>query len=259
MQVDTIDAQTLQSQIDMSMSLVHNLVSSWVKPSQKTTKSTDTQRELEELMRRPPRYVFTNHSRIIFTQLFLRLGVGAPIPESSAASRDTARLKNHLIGKKRTRDEAQDDKKPSQSSDDGEDSRAAVVRKKTKPDPFAGSKKKRNQPNGLFTPRDTLGSSQSQPSNAPASAEMDVDQDVEAGAAGSTPSPRKKKAKQTINRCAGTTTKPVSPTPPARDSVQKISAAIVHNNAAGGGVPQSPVNGTSLGAFRTSECLLGAH
>lgn len=57
---DDIDTETLQSQIDLSMSLVHNLVTSWVKPSQKSnTKSLNAQKELEEYMRRPPRYVAT--------------------------------------------------------------------------------------------------------------------------------------------------------------------------------------------------------
>jgi hypothetical protein len=52
-----IDTETLQSQIDLSMSLVHNLVSSWMKPSQQVgaMSSDSAQKELEEYMRRPPR------------------------------------------------------------------------------------------------------------------------------------------------------------------------------------------------------------
>jgi hypothetical protein len=54
---DDIDTETLQSQIDLSMSMVHNLVSSWIKPTQNAGKvvSNDAQKELEEYMRRPPR------------------------------------------------------------------------------------------------------------------------------------------------------------------------------------------------------------
>lgn len=58
---DDIDTEALQSQIDLSMSLVHNIVSSWMKPSQKVgTKSyDDAQQELEEYMQRPSRYART--------------------------------------------------------------------------------------------------------------------------------------------------------------------------------------------------------
>jgi hypothetical protein len=58
---DDIDTEALQSQIDLSMSLVHNIVSSWMKPSQKGgAKSNDNaHQELEEYMRRPPRYAHT--------------------------------------------------------------------------------------------------------------------------------------------------------------------------------------------------------
>jgi len=124
---EDIDTETLQSEIDMSMSLVHNLVSSWVKPSQKvrTKSTTNTQKELEEYMRQPP-----------------RLGVGAPIPEASNAYRDTARLKNQLkSGKKRARYEDESVKKEENSSDD-EESRAGVMKKKAKVDVFDGGKKK---------------------------------------------------------------------------------------------------------------------
>jgi hypothetical protein len=63
---DDIDTETLQSQIDLSMSLVHNLVLSWVKPSENiTAMSNKAQKELVEYMRRPPRYA----------HIFLLLGV----------------------------------------------------------------------------------------------------------------------------------------------------------------------------------------
>lgn len=67
MEGDDIDTETLQSQIDLSMSLVHNLVSSWMKPSQKASivSSNTAQKELEEYMRRPPRYAHTFSAKFI--------------------------------------------------------------------------------------------------------------------------------------------------------------------------------------------------
>jgi len=54
---EDIDSETLQSQIDISMTLVHDLVSSWVPSQEVRTKSTNNaQKELEKYMRRPPRY-----------------------------------------------------------------------------------------------------------------------------------------------------------------------------------------------------------
>lgn len=54
---DAIDLEALQAQIDISMSFAQNMVSSWVKPSHKLPKSSrDTEAELKEYMRRPPRY-----------------------------------------------------------------------------------------------------------------------------------------------------------------------------------------------------------
>jgi hypothetical protein len=54
---DDMDTETIQAQIDLSMSFVHDLVSSWIKPSVKATLPTrkDTEKELQEYMRRPPR------------------------------------------------------------------------------------------------------------------------------------------------------------------------------------------------------------
>lgn len=91
-----------------------------------------------------------------------RLGVGAPIPESSNISRDTARLKNQLTGgKKRGRDE-DETKHPNLSEDDDGESRAAVMQKKVKVDPFSGGKKKKHQANGFPMLRDALISSHPQ-------------------------------------------------------------------------------------------------
>jgi hypothetical protein len=124
------------------MSLVHDLVSSWVKPSQnaRTKSASRVQKELEEYMRRPP-----------------RLGVGAPIPEASNACRDTARLKNQLTsGKKRARNEDDDIKQQGSFSDDEEESRASVMKKKVKVDVFDGGKKGKKI-NGLLTPQSAPG------------------------------------------------------------------------------------------------------
>ncbi|KDQ64308.1 hypothetical protein JAAARDRAFT_43411 [Jaapia argillacea MUCL 33604] len=114
----------------MSMAFAQELVSSWMKPSFKNSTSLpkhDTDKELQEYMRKPP-----------------RLGVGAPIPESSGITgRDSMRLKGQLTGgkgKKRSREE--EGPKAEVPSDDEEDSRAGAIRKKTKVDVFSGRGKK---------------------------------------------------------------------------------------------------------------------
>ncbi|KAK0498567.1 hypothetical protein EDD18DRAFT_1158229 [Armillaria luteobubalina] len=130
---DEIDLETLQARIDLSMSFTHDLVSSWVKPSPNSNKSSSgktMEKILQEEMRRPP-----------------RLGVGASASDYNASSsRETARLKGRLLnnGKKRSRED--EDSQPSTSkqtaedSDEGE-SRAGAIRKKAKIDPFATSSK----------------------------------------------------------------------------------------------------------------------
>jgi hypothetical protein len=57
---DDIDTETLQAQINMSMSFAEDLVSSWIKPAHKAklSKSTvDAQKLLDEQLRRPARCV----------------------------------------------------------------------------------------------------------------------------------------------------------------------------------------------------------
>lgn len=56
---DGPDLETLQAQIDMSMAFTQNLVSGWMKASKVKLPSSQRQddRELEDYMRRPPRYV----------------------------------------------------------------------------------------------------------------------------------------------------------------------------------------------------------
>jgi len=57
---DDIDTETLQAQLNMSMSFAEDLVSSWIKPAHKAklSKSTvDAQKLLDEQLRRPARCV----------------------------------------------------------------------------------------------------------------------------------------------------------------------------------------------------------
>ncbi|KAA1473493.1 hypothetical protein DENSPDRAFT_839968 [Dentipellis sp. KUC8613] len=148
---DEIDTETLQAQIDMSLAFAQDLVSSWIKPLKKPGASSskkpskDADKELEELLRRPP-----------------RLGVGAPLPEATSLSgRDTARLKNKLTGKKRARedDEVVYSSKAgkAEEDDDEEESRAGAIHKRVKVDPFAigGKKKKGKEKVDILKPQPT--------------------------------------------------------------------------------------------------------
>ncbi|KAK0206330.1 hypothetical protein DFS33DRAFT_580802 [Desarmillaria ectypa] len=132
-----IDLETLQAQIDLSMSFTHDLVSSWVKStpnSNKSSSSKSMKKILQEEMHRPP-----------------RLGVGASVSDyNTLSSRETARLKGHLLsnGKKRSRED--EDPQPftskhvTEDSDEGE-SRAGAIRKKPKIDPFTASTKEKRR------------------------------------------------------------------------------------------------------------------
>ncbi|KAG7096756.1 hypothetical protein E1B28_004168 [Marasmius oreades] len=120
---DLVNTEALQAQIDLSMSFMHGLVSSWIKPTSKNLpKSKDNilENELRESLRKPP-----------------RLGVGASIPDANELiSRDAARLKGQFVGK-RKRDEDEDlCKTPSQqlSDEDNEESRSGAIKRKTKTD-----------------------------------------------------------------------------------------------------------------------------
>ncbi|KAF8640057.1 hypothetical protein AX17_001299 [Amanita inopinata Kibby_2008] len=126
---ENTDLETLQSQINMSMSFAQGLVSSWIEPNKvvTTSRGRDLEKELQEYMRRPP-----------------RLGVGAPIPETQNLSRETARLKGQLRDKaksKRTQEESQ----KSSDSEHDEESKAKVIKKRARLDPFnsLGSRKKK--------------------------------------------------------------------------------------------------------------------
>ncbi|KAH9927174.1 uncharacterized protein BXZ73DRAFT_102762 [Epithele typhae] len=146
---DGVDIATLQAQVDMSIAFTEELISGWMKSSKAklqsfaTAKSDD--KELEEHMRRPP-----------------RLGVGAALPEStSILSRDSAKLRNKLIGdnKKRAREEDQGGSRggvpgaAAPSDDDYEESRGRVITKKARVDPFAvGGKNKKKGKDGASAP-----------------------------------------------------------------------------------------------------------
>lgn len=150
-----IDAETLQAQIDMSMAYAQDIVSGWMKASGTSStvngsgggsvasgKKRDVEKELEEMMKRPP-----------------RLGVGMTVPDSAGPSgKETAQLKNKLTGKKRRRDDDADShevlmngtmkggKKDEES--DEEESRVGAIRKKAKVDPFAKKVKKKKVQGG---------------------------------------------------------------------------------------------------------------
>ncbi|TFK71805.1 hypothetical protein BDN72DRAFT_895362, partial [Pluteus cervinus] len=132
---DAIDIETLQAQIDLSMSVAHDMISSWIKPSNKPAnkgkKSIDE--ELKEHLRRPA-----------------RLGVGATVPESySSMTRETAQLKTRLtkgLGKRvREETEAGATPAPQVGGEDEEESRAGSIKKKPRIDPFSEKKKKKKK------------------------------------------------------------------------------------------------------------------
>lgn len=54
-----IDLETLQAQIDLSLANTQTLVSSWLKPGrgESSAKRDDHEREIQELLKRPARYV----------------------------------------------------------------------------------------------------------------------------------------------------------------------------------------------------------
>jgi len=122
---EELDLASLQAQIDMSMSFAQDLVSSWVEPSKVATssRSHDLEKELKEHMRRPP-----------------RLGVGAAVQEANTLFSEAARLKGQLRDKGKLKRTEEDLNRS--NSDDPDESRAGVIKKKTKIDPFSGRDKK---------------------------------------------------------------------------------------------------------------------
>ncbi|KAI5893894.1 uncharacterized protein SCHCODRAFT_02666966 [Schizophyllum commune H4-8] len=109
------------------MSFADSLVSSWLKPASGKLQHThkDYENELKEHMRRPA-----------------RLGVGASVPQAASLTREQAKLKHALTGKKRAHD---DDEAGGASGDDDDDmeSRGKAVQKRARLDPFSTNKKKK--------------------------------------------------------------------------------------------------------------------
>lgn len=128
---DEIDSETLQAQMDLSMSFAHNLVTSWIQTTrlaQPHPGISEAERILKEELRRPP-----------------RLGVGAPVPVASVASRDAAKLRHRLA---KTADKAMSSsEKPLQPDheSDEEEEKGRPVKRTKRNDPFTmpGLKKRR--------------------------------------------------------------------------------------------------------------------
>ncbi|KAL4076140.1 hypothetical protein V8B97DRAFT_1924035 [Scleroderma yunnanense] len=128
---DDIDPETLQAQIDMSMSFAHSLATSWIQTGNVARHSgiTDMERMLHEELRRPP-----------------RLGVGAPIPASTSMDRDTSKLRHRLTkpaGIITSSSEA-----PLRSelkSDDEEEAKGKSMKRSRKIDPFERGHGKRRK------------------------------------------------------------------------------------------------------------------
>ena len=157
-----IDTETLQAQIDLSMAYAQNLIASWLPTSssmsQSSSRAAKAEAELQEILRRPPRCVHFFSSRhlfelfSLFLPLFLgiRLGVGAPIPETPASAQ--TRLVQNLKGSKKRAREMENGTQVSmvnndeqREGDSAEESRAAriAIRKRLRVDPFdSGGKKK---------------------------------------------------------------------------------------------------------------------
>ncbi|CUA69132.1 hypothetical protein RSOLAG22IIIB_03810 [Rhizoctonia solani] len=146
-----IDAETIQSTVDMSLSLALSLVQSWMPPASSTPLDqsvVQSRKKLEEYMRRPP-----------------RLGVGTPIPTAQHTQptyHETQKLKNKLVGSGAARRKAEEEsklngtgsKRPPNNDSDEEDepeSRASAMKKKqarTGINVFAGGKGlKHSKPN----------------------------------------------------------------------------------------------------------------
>ncbi|KAI0082425.1 hypothetical protein K474DRAFT_1671108 [Panus rudis PR-1116 ss-1] len=126
---DDIDLETLQAQIDLSLAHTKDVVSTWLRPKygDASTKPRNDDKELAELLKRPP-----------------RLGVGAPTPVSTGnLGHETLKLKSKLAGNKRMREEAKD----ARISEDEEESKAGAIKKRARVDPF-GPKEKKKQCKG---------------------------------------------------------------------------------------------------------------
>ena len=170
-----------------------------------------------------------------------------------------------IRGNKRTRNEHGDTEKQLQSSDDGEESRGAIMRKKVKIDPFGGEKKRKVQVNGLLTPHHTPGSSQAQISvdigKPTDSMEVHLDA-LRALPVEQTTSPqrKKKKHKRAFNAEAAKLSSP--PPSPRRDTAHNHAAvSIIKQGVTSPSAsvrpdsPQTPVKNAPLRTTNTCHAL----
>lgn len=55
---EELDDETIQARVDTSLAKIYSVTSTWLKPKKTpSVPKTDFQKELEEIMRRPARYV----------------------------------------------------------------------------------------------------------------------------------------------------------------------------------------------------------
>jgi hypothetical protein len=102
--------------------------------------------------------------------------VGAPIPETQSFSRETARLKGQLTGKRSRDDEEVVKRGKAESSD--EESRAGAIKKKARLDPFGDGNGKKKRKKQVAT-NDSTGSASASPSVAgPTDIEMSEQAEV---------------------------------------------------------------------------------
>jgi len=125
-----------------------------------------------------------------------RLGVGAATTEVLQASRDAAKLKGQLLGKKRAREQAEEQQEKGRNSDDEGESRAGAIKKKIKVDPFGPKKKKASAT--LLEAKPTAASQSHTPAKqAPAQRDEAVaEDDAKPVAVASTSSKKKKRKKK---------------------------------------------------------------
>jgi hypothetical protein len=126
----------------------------------------------------------------------LRLGVGAPIPETAAFNQEAARLKGQLTNKSATKKRAREEEHDKDTSDldDAEESRAFVIKKKLRNDAF-GQKGKNTTAKGP-SKQAPPASAQAGPVNPLPSVSHEVNDAGGEPVQPTTTSPKKKKRKK---------------------------------------------------------------
>lgn len=141
---DDVDTESLQAQIDMSMSIAHDLVTSWIKPThlaQLRSSGVNASQIIEEQLRRPPRYPTMLFVSWTYKQNLYRLGVGASIPTEPLA-REASKLKRRFGKNGAENGGIVESQLQESSKSDDEEPKGRPAKRKTKADPFEGSKKK---------------------------------------------------------------------------------------------------------------------